>query len=817
MFSVGATGSQPLFYQWLLNNNQISGARNSSLVLSNVQPANAGNYSVAVKNSIGVTDSTTVSLTLSNVTFLPFADEFGSAGSLGAATNGSGFGSNVGATVEPGEPGPPNLPFGSSVWLEWQPQQSGVASFNTIGSGFDTMLAVFTGSSLTSLTLVASDDDSAPFLCSALSFNAVGGTTYFIQVSGFSGAAGNIEFSWNEVVAVQPPVISPQPESQTVLPGTNVTLSVGVQGSGPFTYQWFLNNVALPGQTNASLTLSNVDATMVGYYTVQVTNPQTLQSTTSNPAHLMLAEAGPGFTGNQAFISGQDKFQNATALTPPDPNVAHDPAPCGGFTGAISDGNALATAQVGEPNHCGYSPCHSVWYSYVSPASGPITLRLYGNNFNAVLGVYTGPGDSFTTLVPVACSANHGTAGESVTYTTSAGTTNWIVVDGVNCASGNYSLAWTVAASPSLSVQPVSQTLSIGSPLTLATTANGAPPLGYQWRLNGNNLPGANSSSYALSSFQQTNAGGYTLVVTNSYGSVTSLTATAVMATGTPVTIGASVSPGTTAGYIVGTGSYSTGQNVILTAVPNSCYSFVNWMDSNGSIVSTSPSLAFVASVNRTLTANFAFNSYVISASASPAAGGSVAGGGTYNCGSSITLTATANFGYQFSGWTEGFVEVSTTPTYTFSASANRTLLANFSPIVTLLVSPTNAGTVTYSVVQTRVTISAQPNNGWKFTTWSDGFPLNPRNITATAGAVYTADFVPASISLSFATPAFNGSGFNLLLTGPVGTTYRIDVSPDLLNWRPLTTVTPTNSPAFLLDSSVGQVQRFYRAVWLSP
>ena len=70
--------------------------------------------------------------------------------------------------------------------------------------------------------------------------------------------------------------------------------------------------------------------------------------------------------------------------------------------------------------------------------------------------------------------------------------------------------------------------------------------------------------------------------------------------------------------------------------------------------------------------------SFIIDATANPAEGGEVNGGGTYEEGAECTLTAMANEGYTFTNWTENGEVVSTIATYTFSVSADRTLVANF-------------------------------------------------------------------------------------------------------------------------------------------
>jgi len=79
--------------------------------------------------------------------------------------------------------------------------------------------------------------------------------------------------------------------------------------------------------------------------------------------------------------------------------------------------------------------------------------------------------------------------------------------------------------------------------------------------------------------------------------------------------------------------------------------------------------------------ANFTANrgNYTIAVSASPSAGGMMAGAGTFASGSSQTVTATPNSGYTFANWTENSAVVSAAASYTFTLTANRTLVANFS------------------------------------------------------------------------------------------------------------------------------------------
>ena len=83
-----------------------------------------------------------------------FANAQAVSGSSGTAT-----GSNVGATKEAGEPNHAGNAGGTSIWFRWTAPASGTATVDTLTSSFDTLLGVYTGSSVSSLTTIASNDD----------------------------------------------------------------------------------------------------------------------------------------------------------------------------------------------------------------------------------------------------------------------------------------------------------------------------------------------------------------------------------------------------------------------------------------------------------------------------------------------------------------------------------------------------------------------------------------------------------------------------------------------------------------------------------
>jgi hypothetical protein len=137
------------------------------------------------------------------------ADNFANAPLYPVATV-NDTGSNAAATVETGEPRGPGWPNGPTKthWVTWQAPQAGSATVTTCGSNFDTMLAVWTGRAVTTLQAVAgaSNDDNptacgASSLQSAVTFNAVGGQRYRIQVDGFNGASGTYQVHITQTAA----------------------------------------------------------------------------------------------------------------------------------------------------------------------------------------------------------------------------------------------------------------------------------------------------------------------------------------------------------------------------------------------------------------------------------------------------------------------------------------------------------------------------------------------------------------------------------------------------------------------------------------
>jgi hypothetical protein len=175
----------------------------------------------------------------------PSNDNFAAAMEIPPA-GGTATSTNVDATAETGEPDHANSGFGAlhSVWFKWTAPDNGVTFLDTCGSGFNTRLGVYTGSSVDALTEKVAADDRSPSSCgqplfASADFNAVAGTTYFIAVDTSGGVPNNDPGNppQGEVkLTLDGPDVPPPADDGKTTPGTPVpgkTLSVRVPNLNP--------------------------------------------------------------------------------------------------------------------------------------------------------------------------------------------------------------------------------------------------------------------------------------------------------------------------------------------------------------------------------------------------------------------------------------------------------------------------------------------------------------------------------------------------------------------------------------------------------
>ena len=295
----------------------------------------------------------------------------------------------------------------------------------------------------------------------------------------------------------------------------------------------------------------------------------------------------------------------------------------------------------------------------------------------------------------------------------------------------------TIVSAPAITTQPQDKSVTAGNTATFTVAASGEN-LSYQWQQstdNGQNwtdIGGATDATYTEeATTTSTNGYQYRCVVSNSAGSVTSEVATLTVNEPAPTTytITADVDP-VEAGTVTvnGSGTSATvtaGDEVTLAATANSGYRFVGWMEGDQT-VSTDTTYAFQASSNRSLTAKFE-KVYTVTVNAS-GGGTATADKNTAAEGKTVTLTATPDSGYRFTGWTSSdgvtFANASSESTTFTMPAGDVTVTAGFTRI--------SSGSTTYAITApdaengavrvspgrasrgTTVTITVTPDEGYE-------------------------------------------------------------------------------------------------------
>ena len=183
-----------------------------------------------------------------------------------------------------------------------------------------------------------------------------------------------------------------------------------------------------------------------------------------------------------------------------------------------------------------------------------------------------------------------------------------------------------------------------------------------------------------------------------------------------------SVSP-SEGGSVSGGGAYAENKEITIDATPNEGYAFEAWT-SGGDTIATENSLTFKLDQDTSLTAHF-IPEYDVSLSANPTEGGTVNGAGTYLEGKNITIKAIPNDDYVFEVWIANGETIAKDNSYTFDLTQDISLTAHFIPeyTVNLSATPSEGGSIsgggTY-VEGKQVTISADPDEGYKFDNWTE-------------------------------------------------------------------------------------------------
>jgi hypothetical protein len=275
-FQVFADGSTPLTYQWQFNGVDLGGATNAAFTVNNARIADDGNYSVIVRNAAGSATSIGARLTVNDTLDAPIITTQPQA-----------------LSVAVGQPATFNVAAARTAISTYQWRWNGE---NISGA---------TNPSLTLNNVQLSDSGN-----------------YSVLVANSAGSVASVDAL---LTVAAPPVITTQPQSQTMRQGSNVVFAVTTTGTEPLSYQWLFNDNLIDGATSAMLSLRNVQASDSGRYSVSVTNVAGGVTSTAAtltvitpPVFLAVTQSGGSITLTWSATAGQTyKAQYTTNFTQP--------------------------------------------------------------------------------------------------------------------------------------------------------------------------------------------------------------------------------------------------------------------------------------------------------------------------------------------------------------------------------------------------------------------------------------------------------------------------------------------------------------------
>jgi hypothetical protein len=353
-FSALAAGTPPLNYQWQLNGSSLPGATSTTLALTNVQPAQAGTYAVRVTNLYGSTISSNALLTV--VAVPPtIALQPSSRTNLAGTT----------ATF--------TLTATGTAPLDYRWQKNG-ADLSDGGN--------VSGAATTTLTLTNVQD------CDAASY-----TAFVTNIAGSMTSVPAI------LMVLDLPTITRQPANQLAMPGCTVTFKAAVAGTGPLSFQWQKEGLALEGQTGTVLVLTNVQTSDFGNYTLSVTNAY--GSATSSNAVLAVDHAPvAGPVTIQRFAAGGVRVNVAALLvgaTDPDGDwlsvVGVSPNSAAGGNVSLSGNWVFYLPPPGSTNSDTFT--YTVTDGHCATADGTVTVQVKDTSNPAPVAAIESAGDGW--------------------------------------------------------------------------------------------------------------------------------------------------------------------------------------------------------------------------------------------------------------------------------------------------------------------------------------------------------------------------------------------------------------------------------------
>jgi hypothetical protein len=558
-FTVGATGSGTLSYQWQKNGSNISGANGSTYTTPPTTLSdNNSAFRCVVTNNYGSATSNAATLTVTTG---------GGGGGTNVLTNGS-------------------FESGTSGWTFYT---NGAGSFNTVSPGSNGAVAgrVSISTAGTNVQLFQYAITLEPSTQYTLSFDAYASAGRTITVSvqqhgspytnyglrsqpfglgtswqnysvtfttgGFSSVVSDArlmiwladvdvagdQYTFDNIILSKAgggtptaPSITSQPANQTAAEGRTATFSVGASGTAPLTYQWQKNNTDISGATASSyttppVTLSDNNAT----FRCVVKNAY--GTATSNPATLTVTPGGGGETNvlaNGSFelgTSGWTFYTNGSGTF-----ATETPGTDGSTAARITIAAEGTNVQLFQ-------------YGFTLESGTQYTLKFdgYANVGKTIKVSVQKHGSPYSSYGLNAQPFTLGTSWQTYTVTFTSGGFSGTVTDprlmvwlaDVDAAGDQYHFDNFVLSkagsggntAPTITSQPQNQTVAVGQTATFSVGASGTAPLLYQWQRNNTDISGATSASYTTPPVATSdNNATFRCVVKNNYGTATSNAAT---------------------------------------------------------------------------------------------------------------------------------------------------------------------------------------------------------------------------------------------------------------------------------------------------
>ncbi len=586
LFTVSASGTPPLSYQWRRNGISVAGATGPTLTFSAAQLSDAGSYSVVVTNPAGsVTGGPsllTVTVPPPTLVAQPASRTVVAGASVSFSVSASGFGvlsyqwSRNGVAV-------PGATFPTLTLDTVQVSQAGdyTATVTNAGGSVTSSAARLTvqapptlpviatpptgqsvavGGTVT-LSVVASGEGTLSYAWQKNGFPVLGATaatltipnaqvadsgTYTVVVSNAAGSVTSAPVTVAVSTSLTPPVVVTPPVGAAVPLGAPVSFSVVASGTAPLAFAWRREGALIPGATGAVLSIVSAQESDAGSYTVTVSNGA--GSVTTAPVTLSVDAplTAPRLTTMPASqivaLDSPVTFSVTAVGTPP---LAYqwfkDGVAIAGFTGASL---SLASAKLADAgsytvrvtNAAGSVTSDPAVLVVQVPATVPVIITPPSAATSSV-----GAPASFSVVADGAPPLSYVWRREGTLIAKASQST--LVLGSVQVAdAGDYTVTvsnalGSVTSSPArltvlvpslppfIVVQPVSVTATAGGAASFGVTVRGTAPLSYQWRKDGEWLVGATQATLTLTNVRATDAAAYSVAITNAFGTAVSASA----------------------------------------------------------------------------------------------------------------------------------------------------------------------------------------------------------------------------------------------------------------------------------------------------